>query len=134
MPGRGRASEILDRKPRKSDRTLLRSGARYRDRQDVRGSGKSGLNLNGGDALKQLIDDVQSKKADFNTILVSDVMLERAAGGLQRDQFLRDWRSGFQRKGRSLSGTIEPVHRFSCFWRIGDIRFVGRVTTPGVPL
>ena len=35
--------------------------------------GKSGLRLDGRDALKQLIDDVQSKKADFSTILVYDV-------------------------------------------------------------
>lgn len=35
--------------------------------------GKSGLRLDGRDALKQLIDDVQSGKADFATILVYDV-------------------------------------------------------------
>ena len=35
--------------------------------------GKSGLSLDGRDSLKQLIDDVQSKKADFSTILVYDV-------------------------------------------------------------
>jgi DNA invertase Pin-like site-specific DNA recombinase len=35
--------------------------------------GKSGLRLDGRDALKQLIDDVQSEKADFTTILVYDV-------------------------------------------------------------
>src|SRR5258705_6571378 len=35
--------------------------------------GKSGLSLDGRDALKQLIDDVQAKKADFSTILVYDV-------------------------------------------------------------
>ena len=35
--------------------------------------GKSGLSLDGRDALKQLIDDVQTKKADFTTILVYDV-------------------------------------------------------------
>ena len=35
--------------------------------------GKSGLRLDGRDALKQLIDDVQSGKADFRTILVYDV-------------------------------------------------------------
>ena len=35
--------------------------------------GKSGLRLDGRDALKQLIEDVQSKKADFKTILVYDV-------------------------------------------------------------
>src|ERR1700716_848024 len=32
--------------------------------------GKSGLSLDGRDALKQLIDDVQKKRADFTTILV----------------------------------------------------------------
>ncbi len=35
--------------------------------------GKSGLRLDGRDALKQLIDDVQSGTADFTTILVYDV-------------------------------------------------------------
>lgn len=35
--------------------------------------GKSGLRLDGRDALKRLIDDVQNKKADFSTILVYDV-------------------------------------------------------------
>jgi len=35
--------------------------------------GKSGLSLEGRDALKQLIDDVQTKKADFSTILVYDI-------------------------------------------------------------
>jgi DNA invertase Pin-like site-specific DNA recombinase len=35
--------------------------------------GKSGLSLDGRDALKQLIDDVQSGRADFSTILVYDV-------------------------------------------------------------
>lgn len=35
--------------------------------------GKSGLRLDGRDALKRLIDDVQSKKADFKTILVYDI-------------------------------------------------------------
>ncbi len=35
--------------------------------------GKSGLCLDGRDALKQLIEDVQSSKADFTTILVYDV-------------------------------------------------------------
>jgi DNA invertase Pin-like site-specific DNA recombinase len=36
-------------------------------------AGKSGLSLEGRDALKQLIDDVQTKKADFSTILVYDI-------------------------------------------------------------
>ena len=35
--------------------------------------GKSGLRLDGRDALKRLIDDVQSGKTDFTTILVYDV-------------------------------------------------------------
>jgi hypothetical protein len=35
--------------------------------------GKSGLRLDGRDALKRLIDDVQTGKADFSTILVYDV-------------------------------------------------------------
>jgi DNA invertase Pin-like site-specific DNA recombinase len=36
-------------------------------------AGKSGLRIDGRDALKQLIHDVQSGKADFNVILVYDV-------------------------------------------------------------
>src|SRR5450631_886136 len=36
-------------------------------------SGKSGLSLDGRDALKQLIEDVQNGAADFKTILVYDV-------------------------------------------------------------
>src|ERR1700754_1897676 len=36
-------------------------------------SGKSGLSLDGRDALKQLIDDVQGGINDFSTILVYDV-------------------------------------------------------------
>ncbi len=35
--------------------------------------GKSGLSLDGRDALKLLIEDVQAKRADFTTILVYDV-------------------------------------------------------------
>ena len=35
--------------------------------------GKSGLRLDGRDALKRLIEDVQAKRADFATILVYDV-------------------------------------------------------------
>src|ERR1700720_1237845 len=35
--------------------------------------GKSGLRLDGRDALKQLIEDVQNGTADFSTILVYDV-------------------------------------------------------------
>lgn len=36
-------------------------------------AGKSGLRLEGRDALKRLIDDVQKGRADFTTILVYDV-------------------------------------------------------------
>jgi DNA invertase Pin-like site-specific DNA recombinase len=36
-------------------------------------AGKSGLSLDGRDALKQLIEDVQTGKADFTTILVYDI-------------------------------------------------------------
>lgn len=36
-------------------------------------AGKSGLSLEGRDALKQLIQDVENKRADFSTILVYDV-------------------------------------------------------------
>jgi DNA invertase Pin-like site-specific DNA recombinase len=36
-------------------------------------AGKSGLRIDGRDALKRLIDDVESKHADFETILVYDV-------------------------------------------------------------
>jgi DNA invertase Pin-like site-specific DNA recombinase len=35
--------------------------------------GKSGLSLDGRDALKQLIEDVQNRTADFTTILVYDI-------------------------------------------------------------
>jgi len=36
-------------------------------------AGKSGLSLDGRDALKQLIEDVQTKRVDFSTILVYDI-------------------------------------------------------------
>lgn len=36
-------------------------------------AGKSGLRIDGRDALKQLIQDVQSRKADFEAFLVYDV-------------------------------------------------------------
>lgn len=36
-------------------------------------AGKSGLNIEGRDALKQLIEDVQAKKTDFTLVLVYDV-------------------------------------------------------------
>jgi DNA invertase Pin-like site-specific DNA recombinase len=42
-------------------------GRRYAD------AGKSGLRIDGRDALKQLIGDVESGRADFNAILVYDV-------------------------------------------------------------
>ena len=35
--------------------------------------GKSGLRLLGRDGLKQLIDDIQSGKADFEAVLVYDI-------------------------------------------------------------
>src|SRR5262249_30387599 len=35
--------------------------------------GKSGLKLDGRDALKQLISDVENKRTDFNVIIVYDV-------------------------------------------------------------
>jgi DNA invertase Pin-like site-specific DNA recombinase len=50
-----------------ADRNGLRIEKTYTD------SGKSGLNLDDRDALKELIDDVQSGKADYSTILVYDV-------------------------------------------------------------
>lgn len=51
----------------------------YADRHNIEiietyaDQGKSGLSLDGRDALKQLIDDVQSGQAKFNAILVLDV-------------------------------------------------------------
>src|SRR6185503_87021 len=36
-------------------------------------SGRSGLNIDGRDALKQLIEDVQRGETEFSTILVYDV-------------------------------------------------------------
>ena len=36
-------------------------------------SGKSGLNIKGRDALRQLIEDVESGNADFKAILVYDI-------------------------------------------------------------
>ena len=36
-------------------------------------AGKSGLKIEGRDALKQLIDDVQSGAADYTMILVYDI-------------------------------------------------------------
>jgi DNA invertase Pin-like site-specific DNA recombinase len=54
----------------------IRKYAEERNIQVVRtyaDEGKSGLKLEGRDALKRLIDDVLSNKADFETILVYDV-------------------------------------------------------------
>ncbi len=54
----------------------IRQYAARRDLEIVRtyaDVGRSGLRLDGRDALKQLIEDVQSGKADFATILVYDV-------------------------------------------------------------
>jgi DNA invertase Pin-like site-specific DNA recombinase len=54
----------------------IRQYAARRDLEIVRtyaDEGRSGLRLDGRDALKQLIEDVQSDKADFATILVYDV-------------------------------------------------------------
>jgi DNA invertase Pin-like site-specific DNA recombinase len=50
-----------------ADRNGFRIERTYTD------SGKSGLNLDDRDALKELIDDVQSGKAEYSTILVYDV-------------------------------------------------------------
>src|SRR4051812_11860503 len=54
----------------------LRQYAAHRGLEIVRtyaDAGKSGLRLDGRDALKRLIDDVQSGAADFTTILVYDI-------------------------------------------------------------
>ena len=55
---------------------LIREYAAKRSMKIVRtysDAGKSGLSLNGRDALKQLIDDVKEGKAEFQAILVYDV-------------------------------------------------------------
>jgi len=55
---------------------VLRDYAGRRSREIVRtyaDAGKSGLNIQGREALQRLIADVQSGKADFKTILVYDV-------------------------------------------------------------
>jgi DNA invertase Pin-like site-specific DNA recombinase len=57
-------AEIISRYADQRGLTLVRT---YED------SGKSGLRLDGRDALKQLIDDVRAGAADFNVILVYDV-------------------------------------------------------------
>src|SRR5688572_13036946 len=52
---------------------------RYADQRGIQivrtyaDEGKSGLKLDGRDALKRLIDDVQNGRAEFETILVYDV-------------------------------------------------------------
>src|SRR5215472_2375736 len=54
----------------------IREYARRRNIEIVRtyaDEGKSGLRLQGRDALKQLISDVESGRADFETIIVYDV-------------------------------------------------------------
>lgn len=54
----------------------IRQYAAHRGLEIVRtyaDEGQSGLRLDGHDALKQLIEDVQNGKADFTTILVYDV-------------------------------------------------------------
>jgi DNA invertase Pin-like site-specific DNA recombinase len=56
--------EIIQRYAEQRGFTLVRT---YED------SGKSGLRLDGRDALKQLIEDVRSEAADFRAILVYDV-------------------------------------------------------------
>nr|WP_249169876.1 recombinase family protein [Bradyrhizobium liaoningense] len=45
----------------------------FRIEKTYEDSGKSGLNLDDREALKQLIDDVQNGAADFSTILVYDI-------------------------------------------------------------
>ena len=55
---------------------VIRQYAERRGMEIVRtyaDSGKSGLRIDGRDALKQLIDDVESGQADFEAILVYDV-------------------------------------------------------------
>lgn len=55
---------------------IIRAYAKQRGITIVRtyaDEGKSGLRLDGRNALKRLIDDVQHKRADFSTILVYDV-------------------------------------------------------------
>ena len=51
--------------------------------------GKSGLSLDGRDALKRLIEDVQAKRADFTTILVYDVSRWGTVSGRRRKCLLR---------------------------------------------
>jgi DNA invertase Pin-like site-specific DNA recombinase len=60
----------------KNQAETIRQYAAHRGLEIIRtyaDEGKSGLRLDGRDALKQLIEDVQSGKADFTTILVYDV-------------------------------------------------------------
>jgi hypothetical protein len=51
----------------------VRRAARHHDRPYVADHGKSGLRVDGRDALKQLIDDVQAGPVTFSVILVYDV-------------------------------------------------------------
>ena len=67
-----RTPEVLDGEPERDHQRYAeqRGFAIVRTYAD---SGKSGLRLDGRDALKQLIDDVRSGAADFRAILVYDV-------------------------------------------------------------
>jgi DNA invertase Pin-like site-specific DNA recombinase len=63
--------------------------------------GKSGLRLDGRDALKQLIDDVQGKRTNFATILVYDVSRWGEVSGCRRERLLRIQRAGRRREKRT---------------------------------
>src|SRR5579872_7463373 len=59
-----------------NQREVIRQYAELRAMMIVRtyvDAGKSGLRIDGRDALKQLIQDVESGRADFSAILVYDV-------------------------------------------------------------
>ena len=51
----------------------MRLATVFKSTRPMRIAGKSGLNLDDRDALKELIDDVQSGATEFSTILVYDV-------------------------------------------------------------
>ena len=79
---RGRAAQYVrmstehQRYSTENQAEAIRKYAEQRSLEVVRtyaDEGKSGLRLDGRDALKRLIDDVQSGEADFSTILVYDV-------------------------------------------------------------
>lgn len=81
-PGSARAAQYVrmstdhQRYSTENQADVIRQYAQRRGLEIVRtyaDEGKSGLRLDGRDALKQLIDDVQGGKADFGTILVYDV-------------------------------------------------------------